>query len=738
MSRRRKKATAATPAATQTPQSASPVAAPISAPRAWNPFHLAILVLLSLALYVPTLRNDFVTDDRLQILQNSLVLEGKNLSQAFTGDVWSFAHKKEENERFGSNYYRPLQILVYTAEYHFFGPHPLAWHLVNTFFNTAVVALVYLLLASLDSSLLAFWAALCFALHPMHSEPVAWIAALPELLCAFFLLLALLFYHRSRRAASPVLPLLLGTVFFLAALFSKEPALLFPAILLCYEFLFPDVRPINPRRVAARLSPFLVVLIGYLILRISALGGFSPHQNADRAHLSPLELFFAIPAVFARYVGKLFLPIHMNYFYAFPMTTTFTLWAFAGFLLGALLLAAFLFFRSSLPVISLALCWFAFTLAPALSLNSVAVNFFTERYLYIPSVGFAVLAASAGIAFYSRIRLSPLRFAFGAGLAAIFLFYAVQTERRVALFFNNYTLLSDTVHKSSNSYIAQGQYASALYDRGDVDGALQHVLLAVQLKPDYELGHLNAGWYYTDKGNYDAAIAQLQEAVRLYPDYAVPLVNLAKVYTLQHNWHLAAETYRRAASLDHDQSTYFLQLAAFADVNERAQAARASEQSASGSDPHDFASWVHLGDAAFLAGQWPRAAQAFQHAAELRPSNALVVGKWGIALQRSGDSAQAVEVLRRALQLQPGQLLLRQSLAAVLAGSNQLADSNAQLHKILEVNPSWEHADQVHLALGLNLEKSGDPAGAVQEYQRALALNPSLQPAAQRLAALRH
>ena len=209
----------------------------------------------------------------------------------------------------------------------------------------------------------------------------------------------------------------------------------------------------------------------------------------------------------------------------------------------------------------MALCRFALTLAPALSLNSAAVNFSTRRYLYIPSIGFAVLAASVGIALYSRICTSPLRLAFGAGLAAIFLFCALQTERRVALFFNNYTLLSDTVRKSPNSYIVQGQCASALYDRGDVGGALQHVLFALQLNPDYEMGHLNAGWYYADKGNYDAVIAQFQEAARLYPDDSVPLVNLAKVYTLQHNWHRAAETYRRAASIDHDQSAYFVQLA---------------------------------------------------------------------------------------------------------------------------------------------------------------------------------
>ena len=692
------------------------------------------MIFLSLLLYAPTLRNGFVTDDRLQILRNSLVQEGKGLMQAFSADVWAFAHKDDANARSASNYYRPLQVLGYVAEYHFFGPHPMAWHLVNALLNAAVVALVYLLIASLDAPALAFWAALIFALHPMHSEPVAWIAALPELLCAFFLLPALLFYHRSRRAASPLCLLLLAVLCFLAALFSKEPAILFPGILLCYEFLYPSARPVNLRHVAARLAPFLAALAGYLLVRISVLGGFSPHQNTDRAHLSLGELFVAIPAIFARYVAKLLLPVDMNYFYSFLMPTTLTLWGIVGFFLGALLLFFFFFFRNRLPLISLALAWFAFTLAPALSLNSVAANFFTERYLYIPSVGFAIVAAFAGAVLYSKIRVSPLRFAFGAAVAAIFVLCIVQTESRVALFYSNYTLLSETLRKSPNYYILQGQYASALYDRGDVDGALQHALIAVQLKPDYEIGHLNAALYFSDKGEYDAAVAQLQEAARLYPDYVVPLINLAKVYTLQPNWRLAAETYRHAAALDPSQSAYFLQLAALAEANAKADTALG--QAGVSPNPHDLAGWVHLGDVLSQSGDWQRAGHAYAQAATLQPSNAGILDKWGVSLLRAGDSVHASEVLQHAIEAQPDSLLTRQALAAALANSHRLSDSSAELQKILQLNPKWQHADQVHLALALNAERAGDSSAAVLEYQRALSLNPKLDVARQRLAAL--
>ena len=699
--------------------------------------HLSILILLSLALYAPTLRNDFVTDDKLQILQNPIVLQGKNLSQVFTGEVWDFARQSKTKTNVGTNYYRPLQFLFYAAEYQLFGEHPIGWHLVNILLNSVVVVLVYLLVSSIGTPSLAFWAAFWFAFHPIHTEPVAWIAALPELQCAIFLLLAMIFYHRAR-STSPSLPfLLLGALFFLAALFSKEPALLFPVILLGYEFFYWRSSRVDLRPLAVRLAPYLAALAIYLYARISALGGFAPRPSTERPHLSPFDLLFAIPPIFARYVGKLLLPIHMNYFYAFPITSKLTLWATAGFLSALLMALAAFYFCATRPILAFALCWFVFTLAPALSLNTLAINFFTERYLYIPSVGFAILAAATGLALFSRFSAPTARIGLAAAFVALFTFYLLQTQRRIAVFHDNYSLLSTTEPDSPDSYVVQGQLAGAYFDRGDVDNALIHVRRAIQLNPNYVLGHLNTGLYLATKGDYEAAIPHFQDAIRLYPEYVPSFLNLAKVYTLQRNWQLAAETYRHAATLDSVQSTTLLQLASLADSNAKSAAAQATLHSAEASTPRDFAGWVRLGDSASQAGQWSRAADAYQHAAAFHPDNANIVDKWGVALYRAGDAAQAVEVLQRGLNLNPDSAFVRQVLAGALASLNRLQDSNAQLHKILQANPTWEHADQVHLTLAVNAERSGDPQTAIREYQQALALNPSLDYAIKRLAALK-
>ena len=163
----------------------------------------------------------------------------------------------------------------------------------------------------------------------------------------------------------------------------------------------------------------------------------------------------------------------------------------------------------------------------------------------------------------------------------------------------------------------------------------------------------------------------------------------------------------------------------------------ATLHSAEASSSHDFAGWVRIGDAASQAGQWPSAADAYQHAAALHPDNANIVDKWGVALYRAGNPAQAVEVLQRGLQLNPDSSFVRQALAGALASMNRFEDSNAQLHRILQMNPSWEHADQVYLTLGANAERSGDTQTAIREYKQALALNPSLDYAIKRLAALK-
>src|SRR5580704_16319165 len=139
-----------------------------------NPDTYAVLGLLVLSFvpYLNTLGNGFVYDDRPQLLENPYVHSFRYLGKIFGSTVWTF-----QGAQGVSNYYRPLMSFAYLICYHFFGPISFGFHMVNLIFHAGVVLLLFALTEKLfGDRLMSFSAAALFALHPVHTEPVAWIA----------------------------------------------------------------------------------------------------------------------------------------------------------------------------------------------------------------------------------------------------------------------------------------------------------------------------------------------------------------------------------------------------------------------------------------------------------------------------------------------------------------------------------------------------------------------------------
>src|ERR1700722_9520221 len=165
-----------------------------------SPDTIAVLGLLLLAWvpYLNTLSNAFVYDDIPQLVDNPYVHSFRYLGKIFGSTVWSF-----QGAQGVTNYYRPLMSFAYVICYHFFGPIAFGFHLVNLVFHAGVVLLLFALTERLfGDRLLALSAAGLFALHPVHTESVAWIAGLPDLELSFFFLLTFLCYLNLERAGS--------------------------------------------------------------------------------------------------------------------------------------------------------------------------------------------------------------------------------------------------------------------------------------------------------------------------------------------------------------------------------------------------------------------------------------------------------------------------------------------------------------------------------------------------------
>ena len=134
--------------------------------------------------YLNILVNGFVDDDHGQVMENPYIRSFQYLKEIFTTNVWSFTGVT------AGNYYRPMMTLGYLVCYKLFGLRAYGFHLVSLLLHVLVVCLVFVLAERLTGDRVwAFVAGALFALHPIHTESVAWIAAVTDLELTFFYLL---------------------------------------------------------------------------------------------------------------------------------------------------------------------------------------------------------------------------------------------------------------------------------------------------------------------------------------------------------------------------------------------------------------------------------------------------------------------------------------------------------------------------------------------------------------------
>ena len=383
---------------------------------------LAVLGLLLLAVvpYLNSVWGSFVYDDRLQVLGNPYAHSFRYLGKIFGTTVWTF-----QGAQGVSNYYRPLMTFAYLLCYKLFGPIPFGFHLFNLILHAAVVLLLFAVTEQLfGDRLVSLVVAGLFALHPVHTESVAWIAAITDLELTFFFLLTFYVYLRLagpateyselRRATSVVeagsviavgdrprgVPWKMQAAMlasYVLALLSKEQALVLPALATIYEHAYRGDRLATSLRTKiARYAALWIAAAIYIAFRIFVLGGFAP--AIARPALSWTRVMLTAIALTGSYAWKLIWPAHLSAFYVFHENERFSDTAVLGGLLALIAgLNLFVWLWSRARPLSFALVWMGITLAPVMNARWMPAGVFAERYLYLPSVGFCWLLGCAAV-----------------------------------------------------------------------------------------------------------------------------------------------------------------------------------------------------------------------------------------------------------------------------------------------------------------------------------------------------
>jgi protein O-mannosyl-transferase len=486
------------------------------------------LFLLAAGCYLNTLMNAFVYDDELQILQNPYVKSWHYLPQIFRTTVWSFIGSAGD-----TNYYRPLMTLTYLVLWKIFGNSPVGYHLVNILLNALVVTCVYFagreLFKNQWSGLIA---AILFAVHPVHTEAVCWIASVPDLEATLLCLLAFYVYLKNpelgwRRQA-------LVVICFLLSLLAKEPALMLAPLLIYYEHFVRDGRKETTFAVKVkRYLPICVAGVAYIVVRIALLGKLAP--VLQRAQVTWPQAVYSAFALITDYTRLLFWPARLSAFHVFhPSYSIGERPVLMG--VGIVAISAVLAFwlHKHWPPAAFCIVWMAATLLPVLNARWMASNVLTERYLYLPSVGFCWLIGwAAKSAWDSLDERIPARATIRvAALAVGFVLVslgAVKTWTRSLVWRDDLTLYSKTLETDPDSHIMHMNLGVTYDTLGDFSAAEKELRIANSLKPDSP-NTLNAlGYVYLEEGRVGEAGDAFRSAIAAKPQWTNPHFNYGRV-----------------------------------------------------------------------------------------------------------------------------------------------------------------------------------------------------------------
>jgi len=584
---------------------ASDGAAPRPPAERWFP---AAILAAAVAVYANTLANGFVWDDVLLIVDNPRIKSWDRIPELVTRPLAQ-----------DTQYYRPLQGLTFLTDYAVNGLAPAGFHLTNVALHALVALLFYRVSRMiLRDSVAALVAALLFAVHPIHTEAVAYLAGRTDSLAALFLLSALLLYRSPYLSAGA----------FLLALLARESALVLVPLVILLE----AGGVVAPRRRLERYGAYAVVMALYAAMRATFLGD-QPVHIANAAIPLGTRLL-TMPKVVLSYLALLVLPLRLHMERrVFPATSVLD----PSFLgpASVLFLFATLLFESratAWPIVFGAL-WFLVALLPFA--NVVPLDaFMAEHWLYVPSMGVFMAAGWSVARSLRRPRRGPVA---AVALAVVLAAYSARTMSRNREWATEASIFEATVRDSPSSFRALSNLGRVYLEAGDPERALDFLTqaLARAATPrDEAIVHANRALAHGLAGRHADAVREYRRAIELKGADAQIYTNLAGTYLAMGQTDEAKQALEEAIATDPGYAPAYNNLGVVLEEMGDREHAREAYLNAIRIDPDSMEAYVGLGDIQLADGHPDLAERSFRAALRLQPHSTDVQER----LQRALDA----------------------------------------------------------------------------------------------------
>lgn len=470
---------------------------------------LVLLLLGVFFLYLNSLNGGFVSDDYATIPNNPLIKSFSNGLSGWMGGV--------------INWFLAVTLGVES---------PIHFHVFSLLIFLLILVILFVFVnLILRNNLLAKVTVIIFAVLPIHVEGISWIAGRPYLLNTFFVIFSLVFfilYSRTEKKKYLYNFILLSFLTFTA---ERTRALALPLLVILYWISFGHKlkEKINLGKILLIFGGlFLVAVVllwPQLITRVQMVN--SGTNVSESIFYNP---FFQYPTAIPKYLQLLWAPVDLTLYHTMY---NIPIWMNWSILITYLFSVVYFFFKNKKIFFALAFIF----VAAAPSMAPVKISWLVaERYMFLGSVGFAILIALILNEIWKKNKILPIVL-----LTSLVVVYGFRVIMRNRDWQTNHKLWVNTCQVSPNSHNAWNNIGDDYDKLGQYDNAIKGFRQSTLIKENYADAYHNMANILLKINRFDLAKETYKTGLSYNPNLYQSYFNLIQIDLNEKNYQSAVE-----------------------------------------------------------------------------------------------------------------------------------------------------------------------------------------------------
>ncbi len=498
-----------------------------------NLFLILAVFLFTLIAYGQVVNYGFVWDDIALLLNNPyLKMPFSRIFDAFIpGFVTDYI-------------YTPVAFMINFVLFKIFGASPVAYHVFNLVFYLLTIVLIYrFFLITMKKQELAFLSTLLFAVHPLHSEIISWVACDGYIISIFFMMVSFnLFLNlifKDCNLSEKIFNLSFLVVFYIASFLSQPISVVFPALLLVYAFIFFRHKLLFSLKISVPLFA-----LSALCVYLSTLGVASARYNPQ--HLLPFKDKLV---VISQYLVKSIFPFESVPVYPMSYNHSFSVLQVVFYIL-ILLVSVVSFIKINNKFYRFFILWFAVSISPYSHLFNHFSTIMSDRYLYLPSVASSMLLACILHDISDRLgKLDYLKTGFFASHAVtlvVLTLYISASFVYSSAWKDSFSLWNYAYSKNKTNHIILFNLALAYQERNKYEEALFYYDEFLKIDPCDPSAYIGRAQVMQKLGRYDESLESCEKSLELFAATAVTMELPCGVFQDLIGYYFSKKDYEKA------------------------------------------------------------------------------------------------------------------------------------------------------------------------------------------------